>query len=224
MTSYQDLTDEEREARRVAYETDLAARQAAEAAAKDAALELAHGIAHQLGPDWAADWLRDVDGTPYGHGITITGPDAGLFVRRITYGAGAGRLEVSANPPAGTPHPRGTRPEITVSSTRTPQALAKDIERRILPDARAYWEAAKLEHQAKTDAENGQRAALVRLEAHGARGYAHELERFSVSNLPGHTHIRGHINHDGTRVNLDIAGLPLDTAAAVLELIEGNAR
>lgn len=69
---------------------------------------------------------------------------ARVYVSPVTYGAGGGvRVELSAAVPSNAVHSQGDyqgidRPEISVKSDRDAAALAKDVERRLLPAAIEY--------------------------------------------------------------------------------------
>ena len=77
---------------------------------------------------------RDTDGSDSSWRQNIEGPDqAAIFVSNTW--AGKGRLSLSGN----FPHDvhfgyQETRPSITVSESATPQRIAKEIQRRLLPD------------------------------------------------------------------------------------------
>lgn len=100
-----------------------------------------------------------------------------LWVSPITYGAGAGRLTIAAGVPDGAEYSQGdyrglTRPEITASPDRAPSAVARDIVRRLVPDAVTYWRAVEANVLRRTAGESRRADMAAELAAAmGPRGY-----------------------------------------------------
>lgn len=80
-----------------------------------------------------------------------------------------GRLEISPSRPTGIKVNCYDQTSITVSEARTPEAIARDIARRLLPEAREYWQRCR-DQQKKYDADCASvREAVATLEAAGMR-------------------------------------------------------
>jgi hypothetical protein len=118
--------------------------------------ELAQEIAQALGPDWRFSTKFDAedaqDRKPWRS--RIDGPDSQALFLSNTWGP-KGMLHVSGRTPDGIDHQTqvsiGTLPSINISLTKTPEQMAKDISRRLLPEYQAFL--AKLFEQHRKDSE-----------------------------------------------------------------------
>ena len=110
-----------------------------------------------------------------------------------------------------------TTPSINVSPNRAPESLAKDIARRLIPDAEAFREVI-LERTARADERQRQADALrERLLATGALDEPgrHLKDRLYLKNGVGRY---GHVEHDNDSVRFDLS-LSAEDAVAVLALL-----
>lgn len=165
---------------------DNRAREAA--AFADLGRRVAEALTVSSGTVWAYCQPDDFDAGIYQH-IEIAGPDAQrLHIRR----SHNNRLEVYADfGDARDFRPRGEHHEITVSATRRPVEIAREIMRRLLP-AYAPSLANARAAQAAWDTQKAHQDALAAELCTLASGtYAHQTTtRFYVSSTVGHAQRR----------------------------------
>lgn len=111
-----------------------------------------------------------------------------------------------------------TIPSINVSPDRKAATLARDIERRLIPDAEAFREvileraAAAAEYQRKLDAIREQLLATGALDESGG---SHHRDRLYLKRGVGRY---GYVEHSGDSVRFDLS-LTAEDAVAVLALL-----
>lgn len=182
-------------------------------------LQVAKDIAAALGEGWSADWWRNLDGEPGFHGRYLVGPDVTLFVREDK-----GKLSITADIPKGASHPYGSdRPTIGVSVSRGPEAIATEIKRRLLDDARAYWTKAvdnaarDIRDQENRDAAAAKIAAVhpghFRVEQHPSSGGSCDVRLYGMADG---AHGTAMVSATGVNVTIEIRSLPLAVAIKVL--------
>lgn len=109
-------------------------------------------------------------------------------------------------------------PKITVAWSRNPEAIAKDIIRRFLPDYLALYAKAE-EKQRETNAyHNAAQATAKRIQAAapGSRVYGDGLDRVDLYRNEGG---RFEAECFDDRVNLKISSVPTDKAEAIIRLL-----
>jgi len=115
-------------------------------------LELTAAIARELGPPWAASPLPENE-------ASLHGPGRHLLVVRHDHRND--RLTIAGAAAAGLgPHwPRPSRHRITVSREKSPERIAGEISRRLLPDYRAALAVAETNLEIATHAHRRTRHA-----------------------------------------------------------------
>lgn len=121
-------------------------------------------------------------------------------------------------------------PTITVGATRAPEAIAKDISRRLLADAIA-WQQARRDLVAELDAarearhDGAERIAAILGETydrtktdHGRAISAGEVRWYSG---PASTLGDFKANHDGTTWSIDLHSIPAEQAEAIARILAG---
>src|SRR5260370_32796896 len=101
----------------------------------------AEQVAAALGGEYHAEG-PDRDGEYWDHGHGIVGPDGQrLFIAVTTYGHDRGRLTISGGyPPNAFGLVPSAHPKIGVGPTATPERIASEILRRLLPEYTAWLE------------------------------------------------------------------------------------
>jgi hypothetical protein len=125
-------------------------------------LELTAAIARELGPPWAASPLPENE-------ACLHGPGRHLLVVRHDHRND--RLTIAGAAAAGLgPHwPRPSRHRINVSRGKSPERIAGEISRRLLPDYRAALAVAEtnLEIATRTQADAARALAILARQLHG---------------------------------------------------------
>lgn len=188
-------------------------------------------IAAHLPAD-AGAWKVDTDHADYGdrapHLVRADGVT--LWAHTVTYGPGAGRLEISAGVPEGASYSDGDtrdkRPSVTVDPTRPADTLAKDIGRRLIPAAVTYWEtvsariAAREARQGTAEALATELGAIMRTSAREGR----DGHIWTVS-TPDGVGSFGHVEtYDGETVTVELRGLSAARARELAGILAGWAR
>lgn len=179
--------------------------------------------------------------TPYEHGANlVNGDGVRIWARLETYGANAGKCELSAGSPDGASYSEGdygrrdeTRPEVRVSLTRSPEVIARDLARRLLPAAVAYWEtvagrvSARLERAAARERVAGELAGVMSTTAREWRG-DWRADIPNVKGAPigngsdGHHTVYGEFTADGAdSVRLELRGMTPAQARELAAVIAG---
>jgi hypothetical protein len=179
--------------------------------------EKLHEIARALEPllpGWSLDW--DPVNRPR-YALFVNDEGAGIHVE-LTQRTSPARLAVTAR----YPHPFYPRPEsrprITISSARSIEAIAADVQRRFIP---RYLEAFARVCERKRRAEEYERQRKALLA---------ELAEILQEPVSGDGVIRYHCDRDGRytygrvdvsgeQVSLDFSGVPVDTARAICRLL-----
>lgn len=114
---------------------------------------------------------------------------------------------------------------INVSRTKTPVQMARDIERRLLPDYRANYTLAigyVVERDAKRNTQQTARDRLASIfpDATAPGWYRDDDKRRMFTARSGGVTIKAEVSHDGQTVyQLEVAGLPVDDAEHLLRAL-----
>ena len=171
-------------------------------------------VATALGEAWKVDTSAE-----FNHAVSIKRADDGasVFLRIGPYGPRNGRLIISGEYPGTYDQHRVDRHEITVAADKDPGKIARDIERRLLPDYLPDLE--KVRERIAAD----ERAATTRAAALAALGEvgANETNGRIYISLPG---IYGQIdlNHDGQAGRIEVGGVPLSGLIAAIKTIRDS--
>lgn len=193
------------------------AYQEARAAERTHLLERLEAIAAEL-EGWQLEAPEDRN--PY----LVNGDGVRIWTHLVQYGAGAGRLELSTGIPDGAVYSQGDwtrtdapRVEITVSLERPAATLARDIVRRVVPGAVAFWQEVSGRVARRLERENN-RATLAAELAEIMHGQTFERAGDIRAELPdalrnGGTYCYGHLapGYDGT-VTLEVHNLTAERA------------
>jgi hypothetical protein len=141
---------------------------------REALTALARSIAKHLAPDWTYRPRKPLAEGEYpqlGEYIDCTGKAGPALWLHYNW-RDESRIVVSGEYPRGTDRQIPTRhnetlPEITISASRSPEALAKDIVRRFIPDYIKLWDDFQNRVKADLDYHQGQDATLERLAVAG---------------------------------------------------------
>jgi len=175
--------------------------------------EIAQALEPHL-PGWSLDW--DAANRPR-YALFVNDDGAGMYVE-LSRRANPARLAVSGRYfPSFYPEPKD-RPCITVSSARSIEAIAADIQRRFVP---RYLEAFARVCKRKRRAEEYERQREAILA---------ELAEILNEPVGGDGVIRYHSDRDGRyaygrievfgeHVSLDFSGVPVDTAREICRLL-----
>lgn len=162
--------------------------------------QAATSAAHHLGPGWAAqpcDVATDGARCSYGHHrpILIGPDDIALMLTAVK-----GRVWVEAalgleeDLRKYLPHHHAWRLEISVSASRPVEALARDIERRLLPGTRAAFARCRLGKKTDRHREEYERDRFARL----ARAMGGEPSSWEVNgNLKHRVNLGDHLDRVG---------------------------
>lgn len=173
------------------------------------------------------DWTYDENANP-----ARSSDGMRLYANVSTYGAKVGRLELSAGVPREADYSSGDysgldRPEITVDPTRDPVALARDIERRLLPKAVEYWNTVTGRIERRLAALNAREVASHQMaEVMGGQARQHRTSDWMVE-LPDEfrkwsSYCYGDFkpNNDGSYFTVEIHNLPTERAHELAALIK----
>jgi hypothetical protein len=163
---------------------------------------------------------HDCDGMPY-PSATLAGPEGRkLHVHRISYGASKGRIEIGAVLPMRAKRETvsvGSVQDITVAGDRSPEAIAKEITRRIMPAyaiefpaALAKVQANDAYHQAGEDAAK-ELAQLV----DAAKPRENSPREFSIYRGD----FFGSVKCSGGSVNIELNSLTVEQARKVCSVL-----
>jgi hypothetical protein len=193
---------------------------------------LARDLADALGTDWSA-----IPSTTNPYFCHLVGPDACMSLREPhPYGPREGTtVRISTALPTSIPDELRTNvgsgvehATINVSVTRKTAAIARDIERRLLPDARTVHTAAiarLAQLRSATTARHRLRDQLTKRMpgAHVGAERVDARETTLTSGVAGES-VDGvwEINHDGTRVKATLSGLSPDQARRIAKLLYPN--
>lgn len=169
-------------------------------------------LAAEVAPLLNGEW-RDRSNPDYAGGSITRDDGAELFLR-----IEGGRLTISGQYPVGW-YQKGGRTEhfnIGVSPGRGAAVIAREIERRLLPDylpefARVVQAIAEHDRQeAARDDVAGRLAKVVNTSARDGE--------FTLYRLPGNVYGNIRVGYGGDRVRVEISGLTPDQAEAVLRI------
>lgn len=185
------------------------------------------GIAEALGGCTVADKFGNDN-------RTITTPDGFSFhIGWSEYGRDAfTRLNISGEYHAEKLYdhiPYGAiRPSIGVSTAKSPATIAKDIERRFLPEYKALITAAR-ERKAKSDDYANRSIANAGKLAESSGGVFSVVEKSEYSNGPRTPTSNLHMNHKSVgygnvsvsdeSVKIDLSSIPLELASRIMEVM-----
>jgi hypothetical protein len=113
--------------------------------------ETIKALAVELSILTGAVWTTEITTYYLDHLHTPSGESLSVEIAR-------GRLYTSASRPANVTRGMYNAPKITTNASRPPAAIARDIQQRLLPDARDYWQKCRNEqarHDAKVQEING---------------------------------------------------------------------
>lgn len=207
------------------YEVKNARERAENWALHDKQVILLHAVAKALG--WSVKKEREADRTDYrpSAGIEIVNGLEGLYLSIGSYGNPEQRIGVSGQ------YPRDAKgqhinapyneefPRITVSSTKTPEQIAKDITRRLLPEYRRLL--AYVTNQA-TQANNYEAASVGALQI--VKGFAldeweAERKQCTIEISDG---VSAQVQALGAEVKLELHYLTAPQALGVIEYLKGG--
>lgn len=178
-------------------------------AGKRLSKKVAEGVAPLLGDGWT---FKD---DPNHWGGTVLGPDgADLFFRMD-----GKRLQISGSYPHGT-HQKVWGYEhhsITVSPDRSDEAIAKDIQRRLLP--KYLPELANVLERLRLHDEGANAQAEVAKDLARVLGTTPGVGEVSIYRSEHGIYGRARILHGGNAVNLDLNGLTPEQAHQILTII-----
>lgn len=196
------MTDAER------YAARRAAELLAEREASDAFHATMAAVCAILGSDWTTDARH---GNPAFHG-----PNVRIYARVGTYGAERDRILLTGSAPDGVSHSDGdyhrlTAPSITVAGSKSPEAIARDMTRRLIPAATEYWTAISERIAARLTAAD-MRETFAR-ELAGIMGTRARQTRDSwMAELPENVIGTFTVNYDGTEATAEIRGMSTEAA------------
>lgn len=188
---------------------------------------IAEQIVAALGTDWS------VEQPPGGNrGVYLAGPDQQkLWIARGWDAGTKTRLIIHGDYP-GTESYRVENHEITVAETRPPAAIAKEIERRLLPKYRETLATRLQQLQSDADARAAREAFADRIieatgglaqrrETHRGRPDPDRTEVFVPSNAGGNDHGYGTFTpfHRADRVTIELHNVPADVAVEIARVI-----
>lgn len=194
------------------------------------------GTLEAVAPLLSGEWSVE---TPHDHGAQLVSADGVTVWARVeTYGAKSGRLTLSAGVPDGYEYSAGDthgldRPEITVSPDRDPVALARDIDRRLIPAAVDYWQAVSdriaRRHAALSARESlaGELAGVMGTTAREWRGdWSAPVPDALSGRGAGEVNVYGEMTADyaGESVRLELRGLSPEMARELAAVIAGWTR
>lgn len=183
-------------------------------------------IATELGSDWRVE-------TPHDHSARLVSDSRDgltIWARVETYGAQSGRLKLSAGTPDGANYSAGDThgidgAAVTVAMTRTPAAIARDMERRLIGPAVDYWTAVR-ERIARRLSALSARETLARELADIMHGEARETRGDWRAETPdalrhGKLYTYGHMSPDyaAEDVTVELRNLSPDRARELARLI-----
>ena len=119
------------------------------------------------------------------------------------------------------------RPEITISALKTPEQMAKDIQRRFSPYHKEYHAAARKRAESHDAYEDKTLASLTALKGYKLDDYEAKNKQISltIDNLLGEdNYARGTAKVSGNRIDLELDGLSLEQAKNIMKIVNGKAR
>lgn len=166
-------------------------------------LDLASALAHEMGDGWTA------------RKTVVAGPEC----EEITVSIKSDRVTLTGFTPDGMKghEPHGTRPQvITVAATKTAKVIAREIERRLLPEYRVTLAATKA-RKAERDAADAVTAGVMQRlsDELGFRAKAEGDSRI-LARGPGLAKIKVRVNSEDTEVELQ--WIPHDLAVDIARL------
>lgn len=171
-------------------------------------------VAQALGEGWS------INNNSESWGANLIGPnDEDIFIRLETYGAKKGRLTISGNYPGTHEQQRRVeRHRIGVSADRSATAIAREIERRLLPDYRESLATVRMiialdEHYDAIRQEVGQEFATLL----GTSFRAPQNEVTYPLSREGYGSIK--LSHSGATADVELRGLPIDVVRAVVKTL-----
>jgi hypothetical protein len=187
--------------------------------------EFAQKIASHL------DGWQPLDPQSFNHAAEIGGPDgAGLTISINGFGdfCQDGRVEVSGQWPEAatvnqstvTFYPRGESTSITAAVSRGPQAVAKDIERRLLPKYLPLYREMKERREQYLAKEARRRDCLERLAAAGGRDLRRVVGKLRLdapNGAWGYAEVG--VWDDGAIVSLELHSVPFGKAMELVEVL-----
>jgi hypothetical protein len=173
---------------------------------------LATALGEGWGPDTSPFWK---DAT---HATRIVGPDgATLFLRLGSENSNRrGRLIISGAYPEGSSALYGVEyHEITVDATKSPDVIARDINRRLLPSYLPELATVTARLQDQKTAEASRAEATRRLGAlPGVSAFRQDTSKAYVDLRGVHGDVS--VNHDGDSADVTLRRVPLDLVEAFL--------
>lgn len=163
------------------------------------------------------------NGEEWGTDVRAKNKDGEEFwVRRGTYGSNKGKAHVFGIYPSG---PSGSvsiygieRPSINVSLERTVEAIAKDIERRFLPDYREYL--GKVRERVKSDTDYRSLTESNFEKVMGRKRNDNEKNGSGAGWLGSEFDCSGEVQVNGDSVTMTLRSVTPDQAAAILAILK----
>ena len=182
-------------------------------------LQEVQAIMSELGPEWYVHKLPDPR-SAHTH-MQISNGNLTLSIGADNYQTGANRFEISAYfPDTSFLAYDERRASIKVSRTRSPKALAADIQKRLIPTAEEQMARYRAHAKQEQEAEQAREDAMTQLEQVGCERLISIKDSLYGPKLANGTFISMiRVNYNAT-INMDLQSLTPAQAKAVIEALK----
>ena len=118
------------------------------------------------------------------------------------------------------------KPKISISAMKTPDQMAKDIQRRFMPQYKEYFAAAKLQADKWDKYEDDSIAALEAIKGSKLDRYEARDKKISIDipDTDSEYSSYGHFKANGTSLEFEIHGITAEQGIQIMKILQGKVR